>query len=112
MPSREPLSNRSRPMFGGCVCCVRTCQSAFSRDPGAKSGLLTARIYNHFALPLASRAVSQVVNGCAAHDWGQVLVFEGKSCSHLGAFTTSELPHGESLPRCAPGDGVPIQQDA
>ena len=30
-----------------------------------------------------------VRDGCAAHDWGQVLVFEGKSCSHLGAFTTS-----------------------
>jgi len=23
-----------------------------------------------------------------AHDWGQVLMFEGKSCSHVGSFTS------------------------
>jgi len=23
-----------------------------------------------------------------AHDWGQVLMFEGKSCSHFRSFTT------------------------
>jgi len=108
MPRREPLSNRSRPMFGGCVCCVRTCQSAFSRDPGAKSGMLTARIYNHFALPLASRAVSQVVNGYAAQDWGQVLMFEGQSCSPFRSSTHLVKP-AEFHPPCAGSFGYPFQ---
>jgi UbiD family decarboxylase len=57
-------------------------------ETSAKSGMLTARIYNHRALQVASRVVSQVANGCAAHDWGQVLMFEGKSCSPFGSFTS------------------------
>src|SRR6266702_2218248 len=64
--------------------------SVVPRDPGAKSGRLPARISNHRARSLASRAVSQVANGCAAQDWGQVLTFEGKNCSHFGSFTTKQ----------------------
>jgi hypothetical protein len=29
-------------------------------------------------LEFASQAGSSMINGCAAHDWGQVLLFEGK----------------------------------
>jgi hypothetical protein len=29
-----------------------------------------------------------VINGCAAHDWGQLFMFEGKTCSHSKSFTT------------------------
>ena len=59
-----------------------------AKETGAKSGMLTARIYNHRALQIASRVVSQVANGCAAHDWRQVLIFQGKTCSLFTSFTT------------------------
>src|SRR5712691_12471178 len=52
-----------------------------------KAARLPIRIYTHRQLSFASRAVSQAVNGRAAHDWGQVLMFEGKSCSPFWAFT-------------------------
>ena len=39
---------------------------------------LIIQIDNSCTQPSAPRAVSQAVNGCAAHDWGQVLTFQGK----------------------------------
>src|SRR3989442_13559475 len=38
----------------------------------------------------ALRACFPAVNGCAAQHSGQVLMFEGKSCSHFGSLTSSE----------------------
>ena len=35
----------------------------------------------------ALRACFPAVNGCAAQHSGQVLMFEGKSCSHFGSYT-------------------------
>ncbi len=64
---------------------INRCQtlifSLFFRQARPKRGILTMRISNHFALPFASRAVSQVTNDCAAQHWGQLLMFEGQSCS-------------------------------
>jgi hypothetical protein len=48
---------------------------------------LTAPIYTSRAHPSAPGAVSQVANGCAAQHSGQVLMFEGKTCSLRRAFT-------------------------
>jgi hypothetical protein len=48
---------------------------------------LTTRIYKNDARHSASGGVSQVANRCAAQDWGQLLTFEGKSCSLGRAFT-------------------------
>ena len=48
---------------------------------------LTTRIYKKGAQQSASGADCQAVNGCAAQHSGQVLMFEGKTCSHFGAFT-------------------------
>jgi hypothetical protein len=48
---------------------------------------LTARIYKNGAQTSACGAVFQIVNGCAAQDWGQLLMFEGQTCSHFGLFT-------------------------
>src|SRR6266567_4676127 len=42
---------------------------------------LPPRIYNDRAQQSASRAVSQVVNGCAAHAWRQLLICHLKTCS-------------------------------
>ena len=73
----------------------------FSAKTGATSGRLPARIYNHFALPLASRAVSLLVNGCAAQDWGQLLMFEGKTCylsGHLPVCSISDADMVDLLP--------------
>src|SRR6266581_8002702 len=41
----------------------------------------------------ALRAVSLVVNGCAAHHWGQVLTFQGKNGPPFGAFTSCQVSH-------------------
>src|SRR5258708_5884098 len=35
----------------------------------------------------APEAISQPINGCAAQHSGQLLMFEGKSCSHGRSFT-------------------------
>jgi hypothetical protein len=35
--------------------------------------------------------VSQLTNGCAAQDWGQMCRFQGKIRSHFGSFTTNLL---------------------
>src|SRR5258708_2914891 len=35
-----------------------------------------------------------------AHDWGQVLMCEGKSCSHVGSFTSSTCTRG-NLAQCS-----------
>ncbi len=53
---------------------------------------LTTRIYKNGAQQSASGAVCQAVNGCAAQDWGQVLMCEGKSCSHFGSGTLLVMP--------------------
>ena len=53
-----------------------------------KSSVL-ARIYKNGGQQSASLAVFQMVNGCAAQLSGQVLTFEGKTCSLGMAFTTS-----------------------
>jgi hypothetical protein len=50
---------------------------------------LTSRIYKNGAQQSASGAVSQATNGCAAQHSGQLLMFQGKTCSHFGAFTMS-----------------------
>src|SRR6266566_8828291 len=39
----------------------------------------------------ALRACFPAVNGCAAQHSGQVLMFEGKSCSHFGSFTIASF---------------------
>ncbi len=36
---------------------------------------------------MASKGISLVANGCAAHDWGQLFMFEGQICSLRRAFT-------------------------
>jgi hypothetical protein len=43
-----------------------------------------------------------------AHDWGQVLMFEGKSCSHFRSFTTLAAGYVEESTRehAAPVDGA------
>jgi len=64
---------------------------------GAKSGTLTIRIYNDRDQQTPPEAVSLVVNACAAHDWGQLLMFEGKSRSLFTSFTT-----GAGLPGLRP----------
>src|SRR5260370_17529515 len=53
-----------------------------------KSGNIRTRIYRNDPERSASQAVSFVANGCAAQDWGQVLRFEGKTCSLFGSFTS------------------------
>jgi hypothetical protein len=42
---------------------------------------LAPRIYTNGAQQTASGAVSQLTNGWAAHHSGQLLMFEGKTCS-------------------------------
>ena len=49
---------------------------------------MTTRIYKNGAQQSPSGAVCQAVNGCAAQHSGQVLVFEGKSRSHVKSFTS------------------------
>jgi hypothetical protein len=41
---------------------------------------------------MAPEAVSQPINGCAAQQWGQLLMFEGKSCSHGGSGSLQVIP--------------------
>ena len=53
--------------------------ASFPAKIGAKSGTLTIRIYNSRDQQTPPEAVSLLVNGCAAHDWGQVLTIEGKN---------------------------------
>ena len=48
---------------------------------------LSTRIYKNGAQQSASGAVFQTLNSCAAHDWGQMLMFEGKIGPHFRAFT-------------------------
>src|SRR6266567_3571687 len=55
--------------------------SPFSCVDWCKNGTLTIRIYNYRAHSSASGEAFQVVNGCAAHSWGQVLMLEGQTCS-------------------------------
>jgi hypothetical protein len=50
----------------------------------------TTRIYKNGAQQSASGAVFQVVNGCAAHNSGQMLMFQGKSCSLFTSFTKAQ----------------------
>ncbi len=50
-------------------------------------GQLSTRIPNDGAQRAAFGAAFQDVNGCAAHDWGQVLTFRGKIGPHFRAFT-------------------------
>jgi hypothetical protein len=45
-----------------------------------KGDATTLRIYNHRMREFASRAILQVINGCAAHNSGQVLMLRGKIC--------------------------------
>src|SRR6266852_4550842 len=63
--------------------------ASFPAKIGAKSGMLTIRIYNSRDQQTPPEAVSLLVNGCAAHDWGQVLTFEGKNGPHFRAFTSN-----------------------
>src|SRR5439155_13086752 len=56
---------------------------------------LSVRIYNYHAQQSARGAVSQMANGCAAHDWGQMLTFRVKTCSLFRSFT-------KSVKKCVP----------
>ncbi len=56
-----------------------------------KAPRLPTPIYKNDPERSASQAVSQVANGCAAQDSGQLLMFEGKTCSLFRAFTTYVL---------------------
>jgi hypothetical protein len=68
---------------------------------------LTTRIYNSRAQQSASLAVFQAVNGCAAQHWGQLLTFQGKSCSLFGSFTNkSEKWTKETAPGRSPSSAV------
>ena len=49
--------------------------ASFPAKIGAKSGMLTIRIYNSRDQQTPPEAVSLLVNGCAAHNWRQVLTF-------------------------------------
>jgi hypothetical protein len=50
---------------------------------------LATRIDKNGVQTVACEAAFQGVNGCAAHDWGQIARPEGKSCSLRRSFTTS-----------------------
>ncbi len=60
-------------------------------------------MYHHRQLAFASGAVLQAVNGCAAHHWGQLYIFEGKDGLGFEAFTPlfttfhAGTPDGEQL---------------
>ncbi len=63
-------------------------------------GSLITRIPNDGAQQAAFGAAFQDVNGCAAHDWGQVLTFRGKIGPHFRAFTTfCRMGRDQLLPR-------------
>ena len=84
--------------------------ASFPAKIGAKSGTLTIRIYNSRDQQTPPEAVSLLVNGCAAHDWGQVLTFEGKNGPHFRAFTShperseGSVAIGSEMLRCAQHD--------
>jgi len=56
----------------------------------------TKKWYDPISAPSAvnlqlSSTVNRALNGCAAQHSGQVLMFEGKSCSHFGSFTIASF---------------------
>jgi hypothetical protein len=67
--------------------CVEPISLVFPRRLVQKAMRLPTRIYNSRAQQTAPGAVSQVTNGWAAQDWGQLLTFQGKTCSLVGSFT-------------------------
>src|SRR5260370_41919802 len=50
----------------------------------------------------APEAISQPINGCAAQHSGQLLMFEGKSCSHGRSFTSCHLVNDLKVRRDRP----------
>jgi len=75
--------------------CSRTDLDRFPMETGASVSArevlrLIIQIDNSCTQPSAPRAVSQAVNGCAAHDWGQVLTFQGKIGQGFRSFTIGE----------------------
>ena len=58
-----------------------------SRHSRTKSSARTIRIYNCQQLATASGAVLKAVNGCATHNSGQMLTFQGKIGPDSKAFT-------------------------
>ena len=54
---------------------------------GQTRGTLVIRIYNYRAQQTAPEAFSLVANGCAVHDWRQLLTLQGKSRSLARSFT-------------------------
>jgi hypothetical protein len=60
---------------------------------------LTTRIYTYRVQQSASGAVSQAVNGCAAHPSRKLLALGPKTCSPFIEITTNLCPHDKMVNR-------------
>ena len=58
---------------------------------------LATRIDKNGVQTVACEAAFQGVNGCAAHDWGQIARPEGKSCSLRRSFTSQRVSYAICL---------------
>src|SRR5215468_9538266 len=72
---------------------VARCRSSTRGAPSHHPNLQLSRTTIHFWSGFSGG------QGCVAQDWGQLLIFQGKSCSPFRAFTTTFHGHIERAAR-------------